>query len=319
MRQEASLPPVFTAYVGKVSYVQIESSTTFTSSCPACGGDVHPGGEFPDRCTWFLEGKPLGFCRRCGGLFWPDANGYKPDPQELEHWRKRQEQREQERKRSAERALAHLREERFYERYHDQMGEVGKRYWEQRGIPQTYQMWWQLGYDPDHRFFARGEPWHTPSATIPIMGKDWAPLNVKHRLIKVPPNGGKYRYELAGQGQGLFRCNPDLDLSEHVIAVEGEIKAMVVMVTLDNANAKVVGLPGTNPSDDVITELAEADRVTLIMDPGARSEAWRLTGKLGRQRCRVLIPSMKVDDGILLSKMGKREIETMITTAVPAG
>ncbi len=319
MPREDSLPAVFNAYLGKVSYIQRESDTTWTSSCPQCGGDVHPGGEWPDRCVWFADSKPLGYCRRCGGVFWSDADGYEPDPEALEKWRQRQEKREQERKRSAERALEHLRRDRFWERYHDQMGDVGERYWEQRGIPKTYRMWWQLGYDPDHRFFVRGEPWHTATATIPIMGKDWAPLNIKHRLIKVPPNGGKYRYELAGQGQGLFRCNPDLDLSEHVIAVEGEVKAMVVMVTLDNANAKVVGLPGTNPSDDVITELAQADSVTLIMDPGARRETWRMTGKLGRQRCRVLIPSMKIDDGIMASGMSKRDLETMIRTAVPAG
>jgi hypothetical protein len=135
----------------------------------------------------------------------------------------------------------------------------------------------------------------------------------------VPPDGGKYRYELAGQTQPMFRCNPERPLEGDVVAVEGEIKAAVVFATLDDYQAQVVGLPGTSPGADIITQLGQAERVTLVMDPGARQAAWRLAQKIGVKRTRVLICPSKVDDSIVSERMSAAEVRSAIRHALPAG
>jgi hypothetical protein len=102
------------------------------------------------------------------------------------------------------------------------------------------------------------------------------------------------------------------------IVVEGEIKAMCTFARLDDSKVRMVGMPCLTPGDDTIEKLGKADRVTLIVDPGARKQAWDLTGKIGRHKCWVLIPPMKIDDGILANNMTKRYLELMLRTARPA-
>lgn len=319
MQREATLPPDFAQYAGLVRYVQQVSDTEWSSSCPSCGGEVHQDRTWPDRCRWFLSGKHNGWCRRCGSLFWPDqAPGYTPpSPEELERWRREREQAELDRKRSAERALEHLRQDRVWLRYHERLNDYGRKWWEGRGISPKLQDWWRLGWRPDWIIAVGGKDYLTDSATIPLFDKGWQALNVKHRLVAPPPSIGKYRYELAGQPQPAFIANPENDLTGDVIVVEGEIKAMVVWATLRDVDARVVGLPGTHPSGDVISRLSEAERVTLIMDPGAQRAAWAIVKQLGRKRCRVLIPPVKVDDGILAADLTREDVLAMLRSAVP--
>lgn len=313
MPREARLPPVFADYSPR--YTQRVSETEWSSTCPACGGDVHPDGEWPDRCRWFTRGKIVGWCRQCHSLFWP---GKHPNLEGLETWRKEQEAREEQRKRSAERALEGLRRERFWLRYHEEMGDTGREYWERRGVPRSFQDWWQLGYCQDRSFYLSGQNYITDSATIPIFAPGWKAHNVKHRLIEAPSNHGKYRYELRSQRYSLWHANPELGLSGSVCAVEGEIKAMVVFAKLDDAATNVVGLPGATLSKEMLALFDDVERVTLVMDPDARKQAWAIVKRLGRKRCRVLIPPMKIDDGIIASHMTKRELGALMRTAVPA-
>jgi len=270
--------------------------------------------------VWFLDSTPLGHCFRCDTTFWPDkANGWiAPSLAEMEKWRKRQEQVQLERKAKAESALVQLRSGHVWEQYHQLLDDQARAYWQKRGIAPSYQDWWQLGWRPRWSFQQPDGSWlHTPSATIPLFGPDWQPLNVKHRLIDPPPNRGKYLYELSGLPAPLFRCDPENDLAGPVLVVEGEIKAMVVYATLDDTKARVVGLPGVNPAPHIIEELAEAESLILVGDPGARLQVWKLTKQLGRKRCRVLIPPVKCDDGILASGMSGNELRALLRNAVP--
>jgi len=316
MARESALPAVFARFAGKVHSVQQVSDAEFSSSCPTCGGSTHPGGEWTDRCRWFTDGKPRAWCRRCGSIFWPDADT-KPDPEALETWRKEQVQREQARKRSAELALANLAEHRIWERYHEQMDEHARILWRRRGVCDSLQDYWQLGYDQAHRFWRAGQEFQAETLAIPIFGQAWAPLNIKHRLMNPPVDYSKYRYELTGVTDGLlWRADPDADLSGHVIAIEGEIKAMVTAERGGTKDWQIVGLPGTNPAPAIVAQLRKAGRVTLVMDPDAKAAGVKLANAIGINRCWMLSLPHKIDDGIIAANMSQREVTTMLRGAV---
>ena len=263
----------------------------------------------------------MGWCRRCGGLFWPDqAEGYTPPSHdELAKWRREQEQREMERKRSAERALAHLRDTHIWQRYHDAMDAYARTYWQKRGIPTEFQDWWQFGWCDDFTFLHRGDVYHQPSATIPLFGPQWQPLNIKHRIVSPPDPNDKYRYELAGQGHApLFLADPDKALGVPSFIVEGEIKAAVVAVALDNPEEVVAGLPGITPDLDILKPLAVSERVTFVLDPGVTlGQVKRLCAAVAPAVCRVLVTPQKIDDAILGTKMSKAMLRSLLRNAKP--
>lgn len=264
----------------------------------------------------------MGWCRREGKIFWPDqAEGYTPPTQdELTRWRKEQEQREMERKRSAERALAHLRDDRIWQRYHDAMDAYARTYWAKRGIPPSYQDWWQLGWCEDFTFLHRGGVYHQPSATIPLFGQAWQPLNIKHRIVAPPDPGDKYRYELAGLGASpLFLADPDKETGGHAIVVEGEIKAAVVAVTLDGPAEIVAGIPGITPDAAILAPLAKCERVTFVLDPGVTvGQVRRLCGAVAPVECRVLVTPQKIDDAIIATGMDRLALRSLLRNAKPA-
>ena len=183
MPREVPLPPQFAWLAGRVHYVQQHSRIEYSSSCPECGGEVHQGGEWPDRFRIFDEEHGRGWCRRCGFFTWADQSEKPPPADVLEQWRKEQIEREEERKRSAERALAHLRSARIWEIYHEQVDGAGREYWRNAGIPDTWQDYLQLGWCPMKRIWRDGAAFDTPTATIPMFEPGWACRNVTHRLI----------------------------------------------------------------------------------------------------------------------------------------
>jgi len=324
MPRESRLPPEWKCLEGVVSYVQRVSDTEFSSSCPSCGGEPHPTGEWPDRCRLFVDGNhPRLWCRRCNLVAYPDQFGddswTRPDPAQIQRWREEQRRREDARRRSAERALENLRDNRVWERYHEALGTVGRNYWLRRGIPEFWQDWWQLGWR-DRWNIRTNDGWHTtPSASIPLFDAAGDVLDIKHRLVNPAPGRGKYRYELGGQGNPPFLVDREKEVAGDVIAVEGEIKAMVVAVTLDDPKAVILGMPGLTPGEKTLSALAEAEHITLVTDPGSRKQTWELVKQLGRERCSVLIPPLKIDDGILQAGMNGRELRALLKTAIPTG
>jgi hypothetical protein len=311
MRRQAELPEVFSQY--RVQYVQKVSAVEWSSECPTCGGVVHSDGEWPDRCRWFMKGKSLGWCRVCSTVHWPDAKT-PMSTGEFAEWRKEQQEREEARKRSAEKALAHLQDTAIWRQYHDRMGLIGSTYWKARGLSGAWQAFWQLGYKADHILWIDAQEYSTPSATIPIWQEGWQVANVKHRLITPPATRGKYVYEISGQTAPMFVCNPDSNLTGQVVAVEGEIKAMVTFATLDDAKICVVGLPGTNPPEGVIAKLKQASGVTLVFDPGSNEQAAKLAVAIGK-RTKVLVPSRKIDDGILEAGLTGHDVRALLAQA----
>jgi len=314
------LPPEFIGLQGQVNYVQQASQTEFCSSCPKCGGAPHQLGELPDRFRMFLNGrngKIVGWCRKCNFLWFPDmADNYDPPtPQELEQWRQKQEQTEEARLRSAQRALDNLRSAKLWEQYSEMSGKKGRAWWERRGVPYPFQVMWQLGWDYD---LSR---WGCASATIPLFDHNGDCLNIKHRLAD--DSKGRYRYNVTGQDAPMFLTDPDLSLDNHVIAVEGEVKAAVAYITLDDPHACIVGIPGLNPPASITDTLAKADRITLVLDPDSDArgaDGWSAAGRLvkaiGRSKCQLVVPSMKIDDALLAMQATKWDVRRLLRQAV---
>lgn len=314
------LPPIWSTLENKLTYVQKVSEREFSAECLECGGSPHNDGEWPDRMRIFADEKPLLWCRRCGMIKFPDQFGdgeFKlPSPADIERFRQERIRVEEARKRSAERALEHLRSSRIWEQYHRALNATGRDYWRSRGVPDSLQNYWKLGWVDEYLEHQGDEDYLGQSATIPLFAKDWQPLNIKHRLLHMPDSVRKYKYELRGIPQPLFLTNPELDLTGQVYAVEGEIKAMVTWLTLADRDARIVGLPGATPSAEIIGQFAKADSVTIVLDPGAEEAAYKLAGEIGNKKCKVLIPPMKIDDGILAVNATKRELLGMLKSAI---
>lgn len=315
----APLPPEFIGLQGQVNYVQQKARTEWTSSCPECGGEPHANGEWPDRFGMFFGKKICAWCRRCSFSWFPDMgeNYDPPSAEELETFRQKREESEQARLRSAQRALDNLRDTKLWEKYADMSGEQGRAWWERRGVPYPFQVIWQLGFDYD---LTR---WGCASATIPLFDSDGQCLNVKHRLED--DSKGRYRYNITGQDAPLWLADSEADMSGHVVAVEGECKGMVVSITLDDPTTTIVGLPGLSPSKSVTDTLAQAERVTLVLDPGSDmpgADGWSPAGKLvtaiGRRKTWVLVTTAKIDDSLLAIEADRWDVKRLLTQAVGA-
>lgn len=309
MPRPSSLPPEWACLTGKVHHVQRVSDKEYCCSCPTCGGVIHQHGELPDRCRLFTDDHPTLWCRRCGLKAYPDQfgdNNYtRPSPEEIEKRRGEQEAAEMRRKQSAEHALGLLRAEGLWEHYHEQLPGYGYRLWAGRGLDESWQSWFGVGYCPDWR---GGD-----TLTIPYFDHDRDVLNIKHRLLKTNEQGGKYRYELSGQPQHLYLTDPATSVEGHVIVVEGEIKAMVTFSRFQEL--PIVAIPGATPPKYLLPQLEKCDRITLVMDPGAEIQAYDLAKALGAARCRVLITAMKIDDGILAANLTGRDIRYLLSQA----
>jgi hypothetical protein len=327
--KNVTLPPDFAQYASQVEYIQQHSPTEWSSTCPSCKGDLHQDRSWPDRCRWFTSGKPVGWCRKCSSLFWPDKlEGYSPpSPQELEKWRLERVASEESRKRSAVRAIENLQASKIWLRYHAMLGKEGRAYWRARGVPDSLQDFWKLGFIDEHMITYKDESYLAQSATIPIFGANWEAANIKHRIINAPEGYGRYRYEQSGLPKPFFLTNPDGKLDGQVFAVEGEIKAMVTYATLGDDSVQMVGLPGVTPDAEAMALLDKAERVVLVLDPGADirtapdkpSPMERMAAIIGNKRCRVIMTPLKIDDGILEIKPTKRELWNLLKQAVAVG
>ena len=317
--QSDSLPPEWECLAGKVHGVK-RTGDEWHSSCPVCGAEGHKNpGERPDRFVMWVDDKPRAWCRHSGRMFFPDqfddGRYERPDPETIERTRQKQLEKELRQKRIAERAIAHLRNEQLWELYHDSLGDVGRAYWQARGVPDSMQDWWQLGWIQEKEFWT-GNKYVCSAASIPLFGPKWEAMNIKYRLEPAPEYGGKYRVHAKTGYAFLWRAMPEMDLAgKHAIVVEGEIKAMVAFARLDDSAACVVAIPGTNPGPNIVDELRTAERVTLVMDPGAKLDGVKLAKKLGIKKTWLLVPPVKIDDGILEQRLTGQELRRMLNGA----
>ncbi len=158
--------------------------------------------------------------------------------------------------------------------YHNQMQQWGIEAWMQRGIDESYQGLWSLGACDDKKIMYKGEEYHTPTLTIPIMAQDFSVLNIKHRLINPPKINDKYRPEREGLGAfPSFLAYPELGYSGEVIwVIEGEIKTMVTATITPEANWQFIGVPGKSQFGKLTADLV-GKNVIVVPDPGGAAEA----------------------------------------------
>lgn len=182
--------------------------------------------------------------------------------------------------------------------------------WKMRGIAEDLQTYWQLGYCPDFTVNTDAGKWHTDTLTIPIFGKDWSPLNLRHRLLNPYNPKDKYRPDRPGLKAEPFLCDPDIGYDcERVLVVEGEIKSMVTYATLNSDKWQVIGIPGKNTK--VADKLQHSD-VFICLDPDARDEARDLAKAT---RGRIMDIPGKIDDMIIDGEIDRVSLQNLIRAA----
>lgn len=248
-------------------------------------------------------GDAIDFVMKLHHVDFPEAcrilGGEEADPQAIaQAARERAQRAEEELKRTievAQKALADLQAARAWESYHESMDDHARELWRERGIPDGLQDWWQLGYRPKYTVNTKAGKWNTPSLTIPIFEQGWSCVNVRHRLLNPYSPNDKYRPERAGLGASPFIADPDIGYeTDRILVVEGEIKAMVAWLTMDESGLQVVGIPGKGQFNRLADKI-RGRQVYICFDPDAELEAITAAQAVGG---RLLKLRMKIDDAI---------------------
>lgn len=182
--------------------------------------------------------------------------------------------------------------------YHETMKDWARVEWITRGLDESWQGFWTLGACDDKTIMFKGEEYHTPTITIPLVDTKYNLLNIKHRLINPPKKNDKYRPEREGLGTfPPFIAFPDVGYNAEVIWImEGEIKAMVTATISPSASWQFIGVPGQDSFEKLPMELFKGKSVIVVPDPGAEVKAWNFANKIGAKYLH--IPD-KIDDLIL--------------------
>ena len=164
--------------------------------------------------------------------------------------------RQEERIARVETSIERLQNERPWEGYIDNllMDEKAQALWSKAGIDSGYQIVFSLGSAPNF--------WAGPSLSIPYREPITSRVvSVKHRVIE--PTKARYYPEFAGLPQVFFFSLTSVAATERTIIVEGEKKAMVTQIALNNAgysNIQVLGYPGKgNVPEDAPKVLANSN------------------------------------------------------------
>ena len=323
--REAPLPIEFQSLAGKVHYVRKVGGYEFSSTCPNCGGSMHEHGEYPDRFRMFTKsratGGALGFCRQCGYIWTPKNE--KLDPESQQRWIEERRAYELERKQKAEHAIELLRKEQVWVRYHENLtGEV-RQYYHKRGIDDYWIDYFELGYNPEKRVWTDEGEYFTPALTIPVFyPQENEPITIRNRLLNPLNPADKYRPETSGLPSSLYFTDRDNEPENKVLVVEGEFKAMTVMITLDDPTIFVVGTPGKTPSDEIMNPLKNCEVVYLLLDPDAYvkqanervAPITRMVNYFG-DKARVIQTPAKIDDMISNGWLFKKDLKNLLDSA----
>jgi DNA primase len=118
----------------------------------------------------------------------------------LEITRKRREEAERyeaQKKLEYEAAVKSLNDARKWENYHNQLDEnenkLARNLWRVRGVPDTWQDIWELGYCDCFKYKVDDTIYSTPTLAIPIRDDTNRVTNIKHRLLNPVNPKDKYR------------------------------------------------------------------------------------------------------------------------------
>lgn len=268
--------------------------------CPICQGTrrflVFVDLPFP---AWYC------LCDGCGKKGWldkviPGAKFKRPTPETLAQ---AQGELEEEKRR-----IAQVREENLaeftkdtgrFDEYHLSMTQDQRRAWRDAGIPNEWQVYWNLGFTKDRVFSFEDMAFRRSALVIPKYDIGWRLVNADYRLIDPPEGVGKYRPE-PFLPPSAFLTRPDRSPWESslLLIVEGSKKAMVSRIFIPDDTIDIVGIPGVN-SWCRVDELAKtAGRVVVALDPDAHKVAQGLASTIGKSAIAITLPT-KIDDGFL--------------------
>lgn len=309
MLRTDTLPTEFDSIANLVSYVQRKSANEYSSSCPQCKGDVHKGGDLPDRFVMFRVsrlGFSLGFCRKCG-YRWTPKNGKHPTKDQIDEWRRNQIEVEKARMDAARRSLEFLQNDKIWQQFYAQNNDWSRQAFRDRGIADSWIEYLQLGLMPDYLVKHGDLAYHSPAHTIPVWGVGGVVQNIKLRILNPQTGADRYRNFYAVGSSFLFVPAYDLPLRGAGVLVEGEFKAMVMEQKLDDVGLRVVGLQSKTPSAAIFENLKDLDPIYVWLDPDAKEREAKgkesaveyVTRMVGKERVRVVDCPVKSDDGIV--------------------
>lgn len=305
--RDQPLHPDLAARWGNLLFQKYHGSNEWSAMCPQCGDMDHdPATGDPDRFRmWGPEGgkNARGWCRSCGLFAWADeGEDYaSPTPEAIEAAsveRERLAAQELERTKAKLRAID---SSDFWRRYHDTMTPPQRQEWHQRGVCDYLVDYYSLGFRTDYTLAWNGQEWVLPALTIPHYAGDWHISNIQYRIQQPPAGAGKYR-QTAGLPAAMFRTEPEQDLKGAVLVVEGAIKSIILYQHLGSSPLgfplAIVGIPSKMPSIEMISQLAQAEPVYLLLDPDAYVDGSvnRVATKLGRERVMIAKTPVKPDD-----------------------
>lgn len=310
------------------------SANDYRSHCPLHGGDNKSaftiyldGGVQKYKCFTRQEcgtGDVIDFVQKWLNISFNDACEWLGGEKQLNQADKdriitnraiREIQRLEEATNKALQVLEELRQTKTWRKYHEtvEQNENYQQLWESEGIPIEWQNYWWLGYCNQFTVMTDIGKWTTPTMTIPVFtGKDWELQNIKHRLLNPYNPKDKYRPEKSGLSTSPFFCEPEIMFdSERILIVEGEKKAMVTYLTLEDSKIQVIGLPGKNQWRSILDSLS-GKTIYIMLDPDALSEAVEFSNKVNG---RVINIAMKIDDAINEGAINKSGIQKLLAGA----
>lgn len=259
------------------------SNSSMRGPCPKCGGSRrllvfidHPVPNWNYRCDLCgFAGSKLNVPSDLYGTSF-EGNINKPD---YEH------------------NLADLNQSTVWIDYHTNLTDENRAWLRGRGIPDTFQDQWVLGYTPSKAFLYEGQLLHSPAYTIPKISHDMKLVNMDYRLVDPPTGAGKYRSE-TGVPTAVFIASPGNTNQRRLFIVEGSFKAMVLYIFLAEngwGDTQVIGLPGV--SSKLYREHAtEYPEVYVMLDPDSPDTTKVVSRETGARP--IYLPA-KIDDAIL--------------------
>jgi len=177
---------------------------------------------------------------------------------------------------------------------------------------------WGLGYDPCHEFWYDDGGWKlhtTATQTIPARNLQGEIVNIKHRLLEPMPDGTKYRMEYRVGIEPLFMANLEKKNNADITwLIEGEKKAGITFITLDNPDVQMIGLP-KSPSDELLSAIG-GKTLFYVPDPDVTPRFRKRVFENFKERdLRVIETPDKIDDWILRNLVTKQDLQTLAAQA----
>lgn len=327
------LPPELAAVWGTNADLVYRGNDEWSSACPYCNPAGRGGRDPSDRFRMFnRDGPPRGWCRSCDIKMFARSPGQKITEEQIQQARASHYKWLQEENRRLRDKIRWLKEQDFWRRWHEDMGEEARELWHNAGIGDPLIEKHKLGYTIE-RFDQYGGALSIPYIHYNSDGA-WDVQTIQFRLLVPPDEGDKYRF-IKGTKANWFYPWPHDTIQGVVLVTEGAKKAMVLWQAIANLDSftyhgvdvTVVASPSKYVPNRMLKELDAADMVILMLDPDAydrqdrnsETVVERNASIIGVEKCRHIPLRGKIDDLINNKKSGidGKWIQSAVSMAEP--